>query len=78
MIKLARFGNLRTFKPVLNGQTFYLCLDRETLEYIGFKPDDIERAINSKEENGRLEVVVKYDLSSKWGPFIGVGKQGKH
>ena len=67
-----------TVSPIVMNGTYYLCLTRQMLEYIGFTDEDIKAHLAAGNSSGRLEVVVVGENSKKWGAFIGVGKKGIH
>lgn len=67
-------GDITTITPVRNGNSVYLLLSRELLDYIGFSEKEIEDYLSGKTD---LPIVLKYDYGS-WGSFVGLGKKGKH
>lgn len=70
----------KTLNPTVVNGTFYLCLTREILSYIGFSEEEISAAVEVGNNDGkdRLEVIVVGEESPTWGPFIGVGRKGIH
>jgi len=50
-------------KLIKNGNSFYLCIDKDMQEYL-----DIE-----KDKEGEFSILIKAD-KGKWGRFVGIGK----